>query len=59
VYGLKHQKRKRNMDHAGLDVLVKETGACIVDDTGKIVREVKGASACPSLACHGQQPNWG
>ena len=33
------------MDHfAGLDVLVKETSICIVDDTGKIVREVKVAS---------------
>ncbi|MGA7428904.1 MAG: IS110 family transposase [Xanthobacteraceae bacterium] len=33
------------MDHfAGLDVSVKETGVCIVDDAGKIVREVKVAS---------------
>src|SRR5665811_791146 len=33
------------MDHfAGLDVSVKETSVCIVDDTGKIVREVKVAS---------------
>ena len=32
------------MDHsAGLDVSVKETSVCIVDDTGKIVREVKVA----------------
>ena len=29
---------------AGLDKLVKETSICIVDDTGKIVREVKVAS---------------
>ena len=43
--GLKHQKEKRSMDHfAGLDVSVKETSVCIVDDTGKIVREVKVAS---------------
>jgi transposase len=28
------------MDHfAGLDVSIKETTICIVDDTGKIVRE--------------------
>jgi hypothetical protein len=41
VYDLKHQKEKRSMDHfAGLDVSVKETSVCIVDDTGKIVREV-------------------
>jgi hypothetical protein len=29
------------MDHAELDVSVKETSVCIVDDTGRIVREVK------------------
>ena len=45
MYGLKHQKEKRSMDHfAGLDVSVKETSVCIVDDAGKIVREVKVAS---------------
>jgi transposase len=33
------------MDHfAGLDVSVKETSVCIVDDAGKIVREIKVAS---------------
>ena len=33
------------MDHfAGLDVSVKETSVCIVDEAGKIVREVKVAS---------------
>ena|SRR5262245_42729764 len=33
------------MDHfAGLDVSVKETSVCIVDDTSKIIREVKVAS---------------
>jgi hypothetical protein len=33
VYGLKHQKEKRSMDHfAGQDVSVKETSVCIVDD---------------------------
>ena len=33
------------MDHfAGLDVSVKETSVCVVDETGKIVREVKVAS---------------
>jgi len=42
VAGLKHQKEKRSMDYfAGLDVSVKETSVCIVDETGKIVREVK------------------
>jgi len=38
------------MDHfAGLDVSVKETSICIVDDTGGIVREVKVASAPEAL----------
>src|ERR1700720_548544 len=50
VYGLKHQKEKRSMDHfAGLDVSVKETSVCIVDDTGRIVREVKVASEPDAL----------
>jgi transposase len=45
VNGLRHQKEKRSMDYfAGLDVSVKETSVCIVDETGKIVREVKVAS---------------
>jgi transposase len=38
------------MDHfAGLDVSVKETSVCIVDDTGKIVREVRVASEPKAL----------
>jgi transposase len=38
------------LDHfAGLDVSVKETSVCIVDDTGKIVREVKVASEPEAL----------
>jgi transposase len=50
VTGLKHQKEKRSMDHfAGLDVSVKETSVCIVDDTGRIVREVKVASEPDAL----------
>jgi hypothetical protein len=50
VYGLKHQKEKRSMDHfAGLDVSVKETSVCIVDDTGRIVREVKVMSEPEAL----------
>jgi transposase len=48
------------MDHfAGLDVSVKETSLCIVDDAGKILREVKVASEPEALlakltnpACH-------
>src|SRR5689334_20277835 len=38
------------MDHfAGLDVSVKETSVCIVDDTGGIVREAKVASEPEAL----------
>ena len=44
---------------AGLDVSVKDTSVCIVDDTGKIVRVVKVASEPAALlavlknpACH-------
>src|SRR5436309_13128393 len=38
------------MDYfAGLDVSVKETSVCIVDDTGKIVREVKVESEPEAL----------
>jgi transposase len=38
------------MDYfAGLDVSVKDTSVCIVDSTGKIVREVKFASEPPAL----------
>jgi hypothetical protein len=33
------------MDHfAGLDVLVRETSVCILDDAGKIVKKVKVAN---------------
>src|SRR5258708_38120869 len=34
---------------AGLDVSVKETSICIVDDTGRIVQEVKVASEPEAL----------
>ena len=50
VTGLKHQKEKRSMEHfAGLGVSVKETSVCIVDDAGKIVREVRVASEPAAL----------
>src|SRR5438105_8525354 len=48
--GPKHQKEKRSMDYfAGLDVSVKDTSVCIVDDTGRITREVKVASERDAL----------
>ena len=38
------------MDHfAGLDVSVNETSVCVVDDTGRIVREAKVASEPDAL----------
>ena len=38
------------MDYfAGLDVSVKETSVCVVDDTGRIVREVRVASEPEAL----------
>jgi hypothetical protein len=38
------------MEHfAGLDVSVKETSVCIMDDTGRIVREAKVASEPDAL----------
>ncbi len=38
------------MEHfAGLDVSVKEASVCIVDDTGRIVRELKVASEPDAL----------
>ena len=50
MYGLKHQMEKRSMEHfAGLDVSVKDTSVCIVDDTGRLVREVKVASEPEAL----------
>jgi transposase len=60
VAGLKHQKEKRSMEHfAGLDVSVNETSICIVDETGRIVREARTASEPDALlavlkndACH-------
>jgi hypothetical protein len=48
--GPKHQKEKRSMDYfAGLDVSVKDTSVCIVDDAGRIVREVRVASEPDAL----------
>ena len=47
------------MDHfAGLDVSVKETSVCIVDETGKIVREVKLASEPDALVAVLTSPSY-
>jgi transposase len=47
------------MEHfAGLDVSVKETSVCIVDDTGRLVREVKVASEPEALLPVVTNPLW-
>src|SRR5881398_3199226 len=53
------QKEKRSMEHsAGLDVSVKETSVCIVDGTGRIVREVKVASEPNALLAVLKNPSY-
>src|SRR3974377_2517700 len=47
--GPKHQEKRSMVYFAGLDVSVKDTSVCIVDSTGKIVREVKVASEPDAL----------
>jgi transposase len=47
--GLKHQKERSMTYFAGLDVSVKETSVCIVDDAGKIVQEARVASEPEAL----------
>jgi transposase len=50
---------KRSMKHyAGLDVSVKETSVCIVDEAGDICREVKVASHPEDLAQLLKDPAW-
>ena len=47
------------MEHfAGLDVSVKETSVCIVDDVGKIIREVKVASEPEALLAVLKNPHF-
>ena len=47
------------MDHfAGLDVSVKDTSVCIVDDSGKIVREVKVESEPEALLAVLRSPTY-
>ncbi|MHC2357687.1 hypothetical protein ACVMB3_007210 [Sinorhizobium meliloti] len=44
--------------YAGLDVSVKETSICIVDQTGKICREVKVTSHPDDLIAVLKDPAW-
>src|SRR3982074_2694466 len=58
----KFQEEERSMKHyAGLDVSIKETAICIVEEAGRICREMKvvshEASGCRFwAACVGAQP---
>jgi hypothetical protein len=50
---------KRSMEHyAGLDVSVKETSVCIIDETGRICREVKVVSHPEDLLAVLCNPAW-
>jgi transposase len=44
--------------YAGLDVSVKETSICIVDETGKVCRELKVTSHPEDLLRVLQDPAW-
>src|ERR1700752_3912651 len=56
--GPKHQE-KRSMDYfAGLDVSVKDTSVCVVDETGKITREVRVASEPDALLAVLRSPTY-
>jgi transposase len=51
--------RSSRMDYfAGLDVSVKDTSVCIVDDAGRIVREVKVASEPAALLAVLRSPSY-
>jgi transposase len=41
VCGLKHQGNAAMKHYASLDVSIKETSVCVIDDAGQVVREVK------------------
>ena len=55
----KHQLEKRSMKHyAGLDVSVKETSVCIMDEAGTVCREVKVPSHPQDLVRVLKDPAW-
>jgi transposase len=58
VNGLKHQEKHSVKHYAGLDVSVKETSICIVDERGKICRELKVPSHPEDLLRVLQDPAW-
>lgn len=44
LYGHKHREEAAMMYYAGLDVSLEETAVCVVDETGRIVKETRAAS---------------
>jgi transposase len=55
----KHQERAHSIKpYAGLDVSLKETSTCIVDEMGSICREMKAPSHPEDLARVLQDPTW-
>jgi transposase len=55
----KHQMEKRSMKHyAGVDLSIKETSICIVDETGKVCREAKVVSHPEDLIQELKDPAW-
>jgi len=58
VNSLKHQEKHSMKHYAGLDVSVKETSICIVDEAGKICRELKVPSHPEDLLRVLQDPAW-
>jgi transposase len=48
----RHQKEMRSMKYyAGLDVSIKETSVCVLDDEGRIVREVVASGRFEARIC--------
>jgi hypothetical protein len=58
VNNLKHQEKHSMKHYAGLDVSVKETSVCIVDETGKVCRELKVPSHPEDPAARAARPRF-
>src|SRR5258706_11433338 len=56
--GLKHQEKHSMKHYAGLDISVKETSICIIDEAGKICRELKVTSHPEDVLRVLQDPAW-
>jgi hypothetical protein len=56
--GLKHQEKHSMKHYVGLDISVKETSICIIDEAGKICRELKVTSHPEDVLHVLQNPAW-